>query len=140
MPTLYDAVGGFDGLLAACRRWHQLCLAHPLAAHPFEHGLHPQHDERLAAYLAEVAGGPKLYSAGYGDETSMQRMHAGNGDHRELDECCIVLFEQALAEVGLPAGPAGRLAAHFRRATEAQRAYATSKRLVPEGLTLPVWT
>jgi hemoglobin len=139
MATLYDALGGFDALLAACRRWHQLCLSDPVAAHPFEHDLHAQHDERLAAYLAEVTGGPKLYTAGYGDESSMQRMHAGNGEHRELDERCLALFEQALADVGLPAGPAALLAAHFRRATEAQRAYAKSAEHVPDDLALPHW-
>jgi hemoglobin len=139
MAALYDALGGFDALLAACRRWHQLCLADPVAAHPFEHALHPQHDERLAAYLAEVTGGPKLYTAGYGHESSMQRLHAGNGEHRELDERCLALFEQALADVGLPAAPAARLAAHFRRATEAQRAYAESAEQVPDALALPVW-
>ena len=139
MATLYDSLGGFDALLAACRRWHELCLADPVAAHPFEHGLHPQHDERLAAYLAEVTGGPKLYSGGYGDESSMQRLHAGNGEHRELDERCLALFEQALADVGLRADPAARLAAHFRRATEAQRAYGVSAEQVPDGLALPDW-
>lgn len=49
MSTLYDEVGGFDTLLAVCRRWHELCLADPVAAHPFEHVTHPLHDERLAA-------------------------------------------------------------------------------------------
>ena len=45
MTSLYEAVGGFDAILALCRRWHQLCLADPIAAHPFEHGLHPQHKD-----------------------------------------------------------------------------------------------
>jgi hemoglobin len=139
MATLYDALGGFDALLRACRRWHELCLADPVAAHPFEHALHPLHDERLAAYLAEATGGPKLYTAGYGDESSMQRMHAGNGEHHELDERCLALFDQALADVGLPAGPAKTLAAHFRRATVAQREYAAGADDVPDRLKLPEW-
>lgn len=139
MATLYESLGGFDALLAVCRRWHQLCLADPVAAHPFEHQLHPLHDERLAAYFAEVTGGPKLYTAGYGDESSMQRLHAGNGDHRELDERCLDLFEQALADVGIPAGAGARLAAHFRRATEAQRAHAASAEHVPDALAMPDW-
>jgi hemoglobin len=139
-PTLYQSLGGFDALLALCRRWHELCLADPLAAHPFSHpGMHPQHDERLAAYFAESTGGPKLYTAGYGDESSMQRLHAGNGEHRELDERCLALFDQALADVGIPAPAAARLAAHFRRATDAQRAYGSSPEDVPAGLALPEW-
>ena len=139
MSTLYESLGGFDALLALCKRWHELCLADPVAAHPFEHDLHPQHDERLAAYLAEATGGPKLYTAGYGDETSMQRMHAGQGVHVELDERCLALFERALADVGLPAAPAARLAAHFRRATEAQRAYGAGTDRVPGALAFPKW-
>jgi hemoglobin len=78
--SLYEDAGGFDALLAMCRLWHELCLADPVAEHPFSHGLHPQHDERLAAYLAEALGGPPLYTAGYGDETSMQRMHGSPAD------------------------------------------------------------
>ncbi len=134
MNTLYQALGGFDALLAVCRRWHELCLADPLAAHPFSHGMHPQHDERLAAYLAEATGGPKLYTAGYGTETSMQRLHAGNGDHPELDEACLRLFDRALADVRAPLEASRALSAYFRRATVAQRAYSKGRGQVPDDL------
>lgn len=134
METLYEKVGGFDAIFALTRRWHALCLEHPEAAHPFEHALHPYHDERLTAYLAEAFGGPKLYSAGYGDESSMQRLHAGNGVHVELDEACIALFEQAAREVGIGDEPSLRIVAYFRQATEAQRAWADPETAVPEGL------
>jgi hemoglobin len=134
MATLYEQLGGFDILLDVCRRWHELCLVDPVAEHPFSHPLHPQHDERLAAYLAEATGGPKLYTAGYGDETSMQRMHAGNGVHVELDEACLRLFDRALTESGVPAAPAAALSAYFRRATEAQRKYSASPKQVPDRL------
>jgi hemoglobin len=134
VETLYDAIGGFDVLLRLCRRWHESCLADPVAAHPFEHDLHPLHDERLAAYLAEALGGPQLYTAGYGDETSMQRLHAGNGLHVELDERCLELFDRALADLAVPADPAAGLSAYFREATVAQRAYADGPDRVPEDL------
>src|SRR5690349_4723192 len=113
--TLYQQAGGFDVLLALTRRWHELCMQDPLAAHPFEQELHPQHDERLAAYLSEAFGGPKLYSAGYGDESSMQRIHAGNGVHVELDEACLALFDRAVGEVGIASPAAERICAYFRR-------------------------
>jgi hemoglobin len=134
VATLYDAVGGFDAILALVRRWHARCLDDPQAAHPFEHALHPQHDERLAAYLAEALGGPPLYTAGYGDESSVQRIHAGNGVHRELDEACLVAFDQALADVGIAGETAARVSAYFRQATLAQRVYAEGAHLVPDGL------
>jgi len=134
--SLYEEIGGFDRLLATTRRWHDLCLQDPAAAHPFEHPLHPQHDERLAAYLAEALGGPKLYTGGYGDESYMQRLHACNGEHVELDEACIRQFDRALDDVGIT-GPAGqRLSAYFRRATEAMRVYSAPGAVVPDGLPL----
>ena len=133
-PSLYDQVGGFDKILALTRRWHELCLQDPAAAHPFEHELHPQHDERLAAYLAQAFGGPKLYTAGYADESHVQRLHACNGEHAELDEACLAAFDRALGDVGIK-GKAGRSAsAYFRRATIEQRRWAEHWAQVPANL------
>jgi hemoglobin len=134
VASLYDDLGGFDRILGLTRRWHALCLADPEAAHPFEHDLHPFHDERLAAYLAEVFGGPKLYSAGYGDETYVQQLHACNGVHIELDEACLKAFDLALADIGLSGEPAARASGYFRRATEAQRVWSAEGAQVPTGL------
>jgi hemoglobin len=134
VTTLYAEVGGFDVLLALCVRWHELCLQHPDAAHPFERDIHAQHDERLAAYLAQALGGPPLYTAGYGDESSVQRIHACNGEHVELDEACLALFDQALTDIGMRPDSATRVAAYFRGATEAQRAYSAAGAEVPDDL------
>jgi hemoglobin len=134
---LYAELGGFDTLLAVCRRWHELCVSDPVAGHPFAcHVLHPQHTERLAAYFAEATGGPALYTGGYGDESNVQRIHAGNGEHIDLDEVCLRLFDRALADCGVPPEAAARLSAYFRAATEGMRAYGASADLVPDGLPL----
>ena len=132
--SLYKAVGGFDVILELTRRWHELCLQDPAAAHPFEHPLHPQHDERLAAYLAEAFGGPKLYTAGYGDESAVMQIHAGNGVHIELDEACLFQFDRALQDVGITGAAARRASDYFRKATESQRAYSASDAVVPDDL------
>ena len=135
--TLYDDLGGFDALLGLCRRWHELCLADPLTAHPFTAApIHPFHDERLAAYLTEVTGGPRLYTAGFGDESSMLRLHAGNGVHRELDDAAVDAFERAVTEVGMTGEAGARLGAYFRRATYAMDAYAEGPHLVADELPL----
>jgi hemoglobin len=132
--SLYDNVGGFDKILEVTRRWHELCLQDPAAAHPFEQPLHPQHDERLAAYLAEALGGPKLYTAGYGNESQVQRVHAGHGEHIELDEACLKQFDYALQDVGIT-GPDGQsFSAYFRRATEEMRVFSVRDAAVPDGL------
>lgn len=135
--SLYDDLGGFDAILRTCRHWHALCSADPVAAHPFEHMTMPRHDERLAAYLSEATGGPPLYTAGYGDESFMQRLHAGHGEHDELDERCLELFDRALSEVGHAPEAAARLSAYFRGSTHAMRAYGEGEDLVPPDLPLP---
>lgn len=132
--SLYDEVGGFDRILALCKAWQARLRQDELAWHPFSHGTHPNHDERLAAYLAQAFGGPPLYTAGYGDETSVQRLHACNGEHIELDEACLKAFDLAVADIGLTGEPARRVSAYFRRATEEQRQWAAPGKQVPDGL------
>ena len=132
--SLYEEVGGFDRILALCKAWHARLKQDPLAWHPFEHGTHPRHDERLAAYLAEAFGGPPLYTAACGDESSMQRIHAGNGVHDELDEACLKAFDQAVADIGLSGDAAQRVSAYFRRATIEQRQWGDRGTRVPDGL------
>ena len=132
--SLYQDVGGFDRILALCKAWQVRLREDSLAWHPFEHGKHPRHDERLAAYLSEAFGGPPLYSAGYGDETTVQRMHACNGEHHELDEAVLKAFDLAVADVGLSGEAAERVSAYFRRATIEQRRWAAPGAKVPDGL------
>src|SRR5215218_2529777 len=122
--SLYDDVGGFDRILALCKAWQSRLQQNPVAWHPFEHGTHPRHHERLAAYLSEAFGGPPLYTAGYGDESAVQRTHSCNGEHVELDEACLDAFDQAVADIGLSGDVAQRVSAYFRRATVAQREWA----------------
>src|SRR3954467_42943 len=55
---------------------------------------------RLAACWGEALGGPGTFSAAYGDETSVVRMHSGNGPHEEMDRRAIACFDQALTDVG----------------------------------------
>ena len=88
--TVYEAVGGAAGLLRLAAAWHHRCLQDPVVSHAFSHpGLHPQHTERLAAYWGEALGGPATYSEKYGDETSVVRIHRGNGVHEEMDRRAI---------------------------------------------------
>ena len=132
--NLYQEVGGFDRILALCKAWHVRLQQDPLAWHPFEHGTHPRHDERLAAYLSEAFGGPPLYTAGFGDESSMQRLHACHGVHVELDEACLKAFDLAVADIGLSGEAAQRVSAYFRRATVEQRRWGAPGTTVPDGL------
>src|SRR5262245_32267458 len=100
-PTLHAAIGGDEGVLRLAHAWHERVLADEIVAHAFSHGFHPQHTERLAAYWIEAWGGAPLYSERYGDESSVVRMHSGNGPHPEMDERAIACFDQAMDEISL---------------------------------------
>jgi truncated hemoglobin YjbI len=76
-------------------------MADDVVSHAFSHGFHPEHSERLAAYWAEALGGPATFSAAYGDESSVVRIHSGNGPHEEMDRRAITCFDQALEDIGL---------------------------------------
>ena len=101
MQTVYEAAGGCDGLLRLASAWHTRVLEDEVVSHAFSHGYHPQHTKRLAAYWAEALGGPTTYSDQYGNETSVVRIHSGNGPHEEMDQRAIACFDQALEDVGL---------------------------------------
>lgn len=140
--TIFEAAGGSAGLLALAHAWHERCLADPVVSHAFSHGFHPDHSARLAVYWAEALGGPSDYSGGIGDESSVLRLHAGNGEHHEMDRRAQVCFDQALEDVGLAADPRVReaLSGYFRWATAAVSAYAESPDDVPPGLSIPRWS
>ena len=118
-------------------------LADEVVSHAFSHGYHPRHTERLAAYWAEALGGPKAYSEQYGTETSVVRIHSGNGPHEEMDQRAIACFDQALHDVGLAADDRLRRVLHDYFAwttTVTMSRFHHSPEDVPEGLHIPQWS
>lgn len=139
--TVYEAAGGHPAPLALARAWHARCLADPVVSHAFSHGVHPQHEERLAAYWGEALGGPAEYSLSLGTHSGVVRIHSGNGEHAEMDERAQHCFAQAMDDAGLPADPHLRatLQAYFRWATAAMSAYPESAESVPSGMKFARW-
>ncbi len=143
MQTVYEAAGGAAGLLRLARAWHARVMADEMVSHAFSHGYHPGHTERLAAYWAEALGGPPAYTDAYGDETSVVRIHSGNGRHDEMDQRAIACFDQALADAGLAGDGRLRQVLHdyFAWATTTTMArYHRSADDVPDGLQIPHWS
>jgi hemoglobin len=143
VQTIYEAVGGFEGLLRLASAWHIRVMQDEVVSHAFSHGYHPQHTERLAAYWAEALGGPTNYSELYGDETSVVRTHSGNGAHEEMDQRAIACFDQALEDSGLTRDERLRVVLHdyFAWATTNTMArYHRSAEDVPDGLHIPKWS
>jgi len=143
MQTVHEAAGGADGLLRLASAWRARVMADELVSHAFSHGFHPEHGQRLAAYWAEALGGPTTYSDSYGDETSVVRMHSGNGPLEEMDRRAIACFDQALADVGLASDDRLHQLLHDYFAwatTTTMSGYHRSADDVPDGLHIPQWS
>jgi len=141
-PTLFEFAGGKPAFSALAAAHHARCLEDPELNHPFSHpDQHPQHVERLAAYWAEVLGGPPGYSRSCGDESGVLRMHAGNGDMGDLGERFVACFDRALDDAELPADPAFRaaLGAYMRWAVDVVLSYSDEDAVVAPEAAMPRW-
>lgn len=141
MSSVYEAAGGDAGLRRLAEAWHHRVLADEVVSHAFQSGSLPDHTDRLAAYWAEALGGPPDYSQHYGDETSVVRMHSGNGQHDEMDRRAVACFDDALADAGLDTEPLRQvLHDYFAWTTSVMSRYPRSADDVPEGLAPTRWS
>jgi hemoglobin len=138
MESWYDVIGGEPGALALAHAWHERVLADPVVSHAFSHGFRDDHTERLAAYWAEVLGGPATYSQTMGDEAHVVRLHTGNGPHDEMDRRAVDCFAAALRDVGVPEAHHEALVGWFRDANQYVNHHFGSPDAVPDGLPMPV--
>jgi hemoglobin len=141
--TLFEFAGGEAAFLALARAHHVRCLADPELNHPFSHDdQHPEHVERLAAYWAEVLGGPPAYSESCGDESTVLQLHAGNGDMGDLGERFLDCFVRALDDAALPRDPEFRSAmrAYMRWAVDTVLSYSAEGTVVAPGARMPHWS
>ncbi len=110
-PTLYDFAGGEQAFAVFTAALHARCLADPELNHPFSHpGQHPEHVQRLAAYLAETMGGPSSYSGECGDQSGVVLLHADCGDMSDLGRRFADCFMLAADDASWPDDPAFRAA------------------------------
>jgi hemoglobin len=142
MQTVYDAAGGANGLLRLASAWHARVMADEVVSHAFSHGFHPEHSQRLAAYWGESLGGPTTFTDCYGGQSSVVRLHSGNGPHEEMDQRAIVCFDQGLADVGLAGDRVGRVLHDYFvwATTTVMSRYHRSADDVPDGLGIPRWS
>ena len=92
MTTFYRRVAG-DSILA-----------------PVFAAMSPEHPKRVAAFLAEVFGGPKTYSATHGGHPHMVRQHLGRMLTEEQRAHWMRLLLDCADEAGVPADPEFRSA------------------------------
>jgi hemoglobin len=139
--SIYEFVGGDAAFLALATALNDRCVADPVLNHPFSHPGHPKHLERLAGYLAEVFGGPPLYSA-LGGHSAMLNIHAGTGADDDLAERFLACFDQAVDDAGFPDDPELRRVLHeyMAWATSEVNEYSPLGVSAPGDLAMPRWS
>jgi hemoglobin len=141
--SIYEFAGGEAAFLALARAHHERCLADPMLNHPFaREGLHPEHVERLAAYLGEVFGGPQRFSGECSDQSAMMKLHACNEIPAEMGQRFVACFVAAMDDAGLPqdAELRDRLRSYMEWAVAEMLAVSPRDSVVADGLPVPRWS
>jgi hemoglobin len=141
-PSIYEFAGGDDAFIALAAAHHERCLADPVLNHPFSHPGDPNHLEHLAAYWAEVLGGPKRYSASLGGHSFAMGLHAGTGAEDEMGRRFVECFVRAADDAGLPDDPEFRrvLRDYMEWAVAQVDAISPQGSVVAESLPMPHWS
>jgi hemoglobin len=109
IPTLYEWLGGLPALERLTETFYGRVPADPLLGPVFAR-MSPDHPRHVAAFLAEVLGGPAGYSAKHGGHPNMVRHHLGRALTEPMRRRWIELLLDCADEVGLPADPEFRSA------------------------------
>jgi hemoglobin len=141
-PSIYEFAGGAAAFLALAAAHHERCLQDPELNHPFSQGLNPQHIENLAAYWAEVFGGPTRYSESHGGHSAMLGIHAGHGTGDDYGARFVACFMQAADDASLPEDPDFRsaLRSYMEWAVGEVLSYSPQGSNVPADKPVPRWS
>ncbi len=76
-----------------------------------------------------------------GDETLVLRMHAGNGEHLDMDRRAVACFDAALTDVGITEDPLRALLHdYFQWSTDRMAEHPDTPDTVPDRAPLPIWS
>jgi len=141
-PSVYEFAGGESSFLALAHAVTERCIADPELNHAFSQGMNPRHDENLAAYWAEVFGGPKTYSDSLGGHSGMLAIHAGHGTPEEWGDRFAACFIQAMDDAELPQDEEfrGLLREYIHWATREVNTYGPVEAKVEPDMPMPRWS
>ena len=141
-PSIYEFAGGHDAFLALAEATTKRCIADPELNHAFAQELNPRHDANLAAYWAEVFGGPATYSSELGGHSGMLAIHAGQGAPDEWGDRFAACFIQAIDDAELPADAEfrGVLREYIHWATRQVNSFSPAGSMVDPDQPMPRWS
>jgi hemoglobin len=109
VPTLYEWVGGIDALNKLTTLFYERVKGDSLLAPVFAH-MGADHPAHVAAFLAEVLGGPAQYSERYGGHPHMIQGHLNRHLSQDQRRRWVVLLLDTADELSMPDDPEFRSA------------------------------
>ena len=109
VPTLYAWLGGIQALERLTTRFYERVPSNPTLA-PIFARMNPEHAKHVAAFLAEVLGGPAEYSAAHGGHPHMIRQHLNRHLTQEQRREWVALLLDTADELKMPDDPEFRSA------------------------------
>ena len=109
IPTLYEWIGGIEALNRLTKRFYERVNEDELLKPVFAH-MDAAHSEHVAAFLAEVLGGPANYSVERGGHPQMIQKHLNRHLTQEKRRRWVELLLETADELGLPDDPEFRSA------------------------------
>lgn len=109
-PTLFEWAGGLPALTRMTSIFYGKYVPNDELLAPLFARMSPDHPERVAAWLTETFGGPRLYTENYGGYDHMVAEHAGKALTEEWRARWAQLIGRAADDAGLPTDPEFRAA------------------------------
>ena len=109
VPSLYEWAGGMSAFETLFQKFYDKVLADDILLPVFKH-MSPEHRLHVAHFVAEVLGGPKLYSESEGSHFKMIQKHLSKHLTNEQRKRWIDLLLQTADELKLPDDPEFRSA------------------------------
>jgi hemoglobin len=108
-PTLYEWAGGADAFVRLTDAFYVRVVKDDLLA-PLFARMSPEHAHNVAVWLAEVFGGPAVYTGEHGGYSHMVAKHLGMAISEAQRRRWVNLIQDAADEAGLPDDPEFRAA------------------------------
>lgn len=109
IPTLFEWAGGMTAFVTLFDNFYDKVLADDILEPVFKH-MSPQHRLHVAHFVAEVLGGPKVYSEAEGSHFKMIQKHLSRYLTQQHRKRWIELLLETADELQLPDDPEFRSA------------------------------
>ena len=109
IPTLYEWMGGMEKFQELTDVFYEKVLADPILEPVFRH-MAPTHQRHVANFIAEVFGGPAVYTEEGGSHASMVQRHFGRHLTEQQRRRWVQLLIDTADEIHLPDDPEFRSA------------------------------